>query len=244
MKLIIVVAISLMSLALEAQETVYYDADMKILSSAANAKYYSKLTRNKDSVNQATLTYYFISGKKEGENHYSDYEHKIRGGKSTDWYENGQVKTEVNILNGQLDGELKSYFDNGVLKRLDFYKNGDVVSGKCFNRDGQEISYFPYFVAASFPGGDKGWQNYLMSELKYPKKSIKSNTQGTVIVQFIIAKDGSVSDVSIYKSVSKALDEEAIRVIKIMPNWKPAKQDGVIMKSYAQQPITFKFETQ
>lgn len=110
------------------------------------------------------------------------------------------------------------------------------------DREGKEIPHTDYQILASFPGGGQGWINYLQSEMKYPKKAIKTGIDGTVFVQFIVSKDGSLSDIIVNKSVSKELDAEAVRVISAMPNWKPAREDGELVRSYFKHPITFKIE--
>jgi len=231
-----------LSLALTAQEKIYYNSDWKSVPSAETATYYAEVVRDKDSVNRAKVSWYFISGKKYSEKSYSDYEKGTLEGKLISWFENGQVKVEGMIVNGAFEGELKTYFENGQLKRDDKYAAGKLVSGTCFNRDGKEIPHTDYMIVASFPGGQPGWVNYLQSELKYPKKAIKGGIDGTVIVQFIVSKDGSISDISVNKSVSKELDAEAVRVISVMPNWKPGREDGELVRSYFKQPITFKIE--
>jgi TonB family protein len=94
-------------------------------------------------------------------------------------------------------------------------------------------------LESEFRGGAKAWQNYLSANIQYPKAAIKKNIQGTVIVQFIVTKEGKVQDVIIDKSVHPSLDKEAIRLIKNSPNWIPAQQDGKKVNSYKKQPIVF-----
>jgi periplasmic protein TonB len=92
---------------------------------------------------------------------------------------------------------------------------------------------------SEFPGGAAGWRTYLTENLHYPKKAVRKNIQGTVVVQFIVGKDGKVSDVQVIRSVDPLLDEEAMRLIKNSPNWTPALQSGKKVKSYKKQPIIF-----
>jgi periplasmic protein TonB len=94
---------------------------------------------------------------------------------------------------------------------------------------------------SDYPGGANGWARFLKANLQYPNKAVRKKIEGTVIVQFIIDKDGSVSDVqAISGPESGGLMEEAVRVIKISGNWKPAVQNGKKVKSYKKQPIQFK----
>jgi len=94
-----------------------------------------------------------------------------------------------------------------------------------------------------FNGGQLAMMEFLMNNMKYPQAAVKAKQQGKAVVGFVIRKDGTVSDVHITKSAGYAvLDEEAIRVVKAMPAWKPGKQKGepVNVKYYV--PITFRLK--
>ena len=93
-----------------------------------------------------------------------------------------------------------------------------------------------------FPGGQSALFEYLKSEIDYPEKSRKREVEGTVIVQFVVDKDGSLTDVKIQKSVSKLLYEEAKRVVREMPNWKPGRHDGKVVRVRYRVPIRFRLE--
>jgi len=105
-------------------------------------------------------------------------------------------------------------------------------------------------VEASFPGGDAGWKSFLIDNLKLTKigKKLKfekgqKQISETVIVKFIVSKDGSIADINIEnKEANSLFKEEAIRVIKASPNWKPAQQNGRKVNAYRRQPITFVFD--
>ena len=100
-------------------------------------------------------------------------------------------------------------------------------------------------IESSFPGGDGAWLRYLNKSLHYPDDAVNNEIQGTVIVQFIVDKEGNVSDVqAISGPESGGLREEAVRVIKKSGKWTPAVQNGRQVKSYKKQPIVFKLEAQ
>lgn len=92
---------------------------------------------------------------------------------------------------------------------------------------------------ASFSGN---WSQFLLSHLKYPDKALNENVQGTVMVEFIVETDGSVSDVKVLRSVSKECDDEAVRVVKL-GKWSPAvdNNDQKVRTRFL-QPITFRLE--
>jgi TonB family protein len=78
--------------------------------------------------------------------------------------------------------------------------------------------------------------------LRYPQSAVKNGIQGTVMVQFVIEKDGKVSDVRVVKGVDPELDDEAVRVIKASPKWKPGKMDGNRVKAALTLPVEFRLE--
>ena len=94
-----------------------------------------------------------------------------------------------------------------------------------------------------FNGGQLAMMEFLMNNMKYPQAAVKAKQQGKAVVGFVIRKDGTVSDVHITKSAGYAvLDEEAIRVVKAMPAWKPGKQKGEPVNVKYSVPITFKLK--
>ena len=76
--------------------------------------------------------------------------------------------------------------------------------------------------------------------IKYPTKAIESKIQGRVIVQFVVNKDGSISNAKIVRSVDPDLDKEALRVINSMPQWKPGMQKGEPVSVKYTVPIVFR----
>ena len=90
-----------------------------------------------------------------------------------------------------------------------------------------------------YPGGASAMMEYLMKNIRYPKDAFDAGVQGRVIIQFVVGKDGSISDAHVEKGVSLSLDEEALRVINSMPNWIPGKQNGVAVAVKYTVPVTF-----
>ena len=94
----------------------------------------------------------------------------------------------------------------------------------------------------SFPGGQAALIQWLSSNMKYPTIAAENGVQGRVIVQFVVEKDGSVTDVHVAKSVDPSLDKEAARVVKAMPKWIPGKQNGSAVRVKYTVPVTFKLQ--
>ena len=100
-------------------------------------------------------------------------------------------------------------------------------------------------IESAFPGGSAAWLRYLNKNLRYPDDAVNNEIQGTVVVQFIVDKEGNVSDVqAISGPENGGLRDEAVRVIKKSGKWTPAIQNGRQVKSYKKQPIVFKLEAQ
>ena len=94
----------------------------------------------------------------------------------------------------------------------------------------------------TFPGGDAALMKYLAENIKYPVSAQKAKEQGRVVVQFIVEKDGTVTGVKTVRSVTPALDAEAVRVIKAMPKWTPGKQDGQPVRVNYNVPVSFRLQ--
>ena len=94
----------------------------------------------------------------------------------------------------------------------------------------------------SFPGGQAALMQWLSSNISYPVIAAENGVQGRVIVQFIVEKDGSITDVQVVKSVDPSLDKEAARVVKAMPKWIPGKQNGAEVRVKFTVPVTFKLQ--
>ena len=93
-----------------------------------------------------------------------------------------------------------------------------------------------------FPGGMKECLNFVARNVRYPTKAQEAGKQGRVIVQFIVQKDGSLSDLHVLRPVDPWLDAEAIRVIGTMPKWKPGMQGGQAVAVKFTLPVTFILE--
>jgi TonB family protein len=93
---------------------------------------------------------------------------------------------------------------------------------------------------ASFPGGEAAYMKWLSDHIKYPEECKAQSIQGRVMIQFVVNKDGSIPEIKVLKSPHSLLSEEAVRVVKAMPKWKPAKAEGEIVRSRFILPIMFR----
>ncbi len=92
----------------------------------------------------------------------------------------------------------------------------------------------------SFPGGQAALMKYIEENIKCPDP--ESDASGRVIVQFVIDKDGTVKDPKVVRGITPALDEEALRLVRNMPRWKPGKQMGESVVTHYTLPIMFKWK--
>lgn len=93
-----------------------------------------------------------------------------------------------------------------------------------------------------FPGGQAALMQYLAKNIKYPTIAQENGTQGRVIVQFVVNKDGSIVDAKVVRSVDPYLDKEALRVINTMPKWKPGMQRGKPVRVKFTVPVMFRLQ--
>jgi len=135
--------------------------------------------------------------------------------------------------NGQLHGLQIGYGPNGDTLWTETYDHSHFVTTKSY------VSFSKIETESKFPGGDAGWRKYLSENFHYPEKAIRKKIQGTVIVQFIIDKEGKVTNVQVAKPVDPLLDAAAIQLIQSSPDWIPAVQNGRKVSSYKKQPIVF-----
>lgn len=95
-----------------------------------------------------------------------------------------------------------------------------------------------------YPGGDDAMRQFLVSNIIYPQIAKENNIQGKIFVEFIIEKTGEVTNVKVIRGVDPLLDDEAVRVVKLFPKWKPGKQEGKLVRVRFIVPIIFKLDTE
>jgi protein TonB len=90
-----------------------------------------------------------------------------------------------------------------------------------------------------FPGGDEARQKFLQNNLEYPRIARETGLEGRVQIGFVVEPDGRLTNFKVLRGRAPSLDEEALRVAKLMPKWKPGKQRGKAVRVQYQMPITF-----
>ena len=141
---------------------------------------------------------------------------------------NDDVETEDLNINAdvQQDEVIEEYVAHEVVEE-------EVVEQEIF----QIVEEMP-----SFPGGEGKLMEYVAKNIKYPQIARETGIQGRVFVGFVVEPDGSISNVKLLRGIGGGCDEEAMRVIKSLPKWKPGKQRGKAVRVSYQIPVFFKLQ--
>ena len=97
-------------------------------------------------------------------------------------------------------------------------------------------------VMPEFPGGEQAMMDFVANNVKYPKEAMEKEISGRVLVSFVVEKDGSINEAEVVKGIGGGCDEEAVRVVKAMPKWKPGKDKGKAVRVSFMLPIVFKLQ--
>ncbi len=221
------------------QDSTFYSEQGKKVGSLDSASFYYVRIKNTADSNLMLLKKFT----RKGDLYMTEqYKNKMLHGKSVEFYPDGMKKSEIDFVNDKKEGLHLGWWPNGQLKRKDQYVKGEWKEGQCFSSTGTDTSYFVFHRAPSFPGGTDSLRRYLYRAVRFPREQEREGIQGTVRVGFVIDKDGSVIDIVVTNKVHEALDREAVRVVKGMPQWIPGLVDGVPTKFKYILPVVFQME--
>jgi protein TonB len=143
-----------------------------------------------------------------------------------------EIEEEINI---DLDIEMTE--DLAIEQVIEQVIESDI--GDVEEEDTEEI--FVIVEDAPMPiGGMAAFYKYVNENIKYPKQALILKLEGRVFIQFVVGKEGSLTDVTVIRGIGGGCDQEAMRVVKGAPRWKPGKQRGKPVKVKMVLPITFK----
>lgn len=145
---------------------------------------------------------------------------------------NQDINTTPNINQNDVDVEIKTDIPNN-----DILLNGDGGNGDGIIMS-DPIVEFPD-VEATFPGGETAMKEWMIKNLVYPEISVENGDEGRVFLKFVVERDGAISSIEVLKSVSRELDNEAKRMLKLMPKWTPGESSGNRVRSSFTLPINF-----
>jgi len=141
------------------------------------------------------------------------------------------------IVNARASAQQMKKTDETVYE----FSTKDITNVKIKHVDNDSI-YQIVEQMPEFPGGTEKMMDYLSNNIKYPEEAKEKGISGRVFLSFVIEKDGSVSNVKVAKGIGKLCDDEAVRVVKAMPKWKPGMQKGKPVRVNYMLPITFKLD--
>ncbi|MEM9985904.1 MAG: energy transducer TonB [Bacteroidota bacterium] len=96
-------------------------------------------------------------------------------------------------------------------------------------------------IMPAFPGGEAALYRFLSNQIRYPEKALRNKAEGKVYIRFIVQPDGSITDLDILRGIGFGCDEEALRVVQMMPRWVPGELGGQKVAVYSSLAIEFKF---
>jgi protein TonB len=134
--------------------------------------------------------------------------------------------------------------DNNIATPVQIDEGKQIVEEK--KEEDENKIFDKVEIEASFPGGDSKWRQYLERNCNGQVATDGGAPEGTytTIVQFVVDKEGNISDVKALTNHGYGMEEEAMRVIKKGPKWSPAVQNGRQVKAYRKQPITFQVQSE
>jgi hypothetical protein len=147
-------------------------------------------------------------------------------GKYTSWHSNGAIKEEGHYVEGRKDGNWYGYYSSGKGHYQEFYRDGLLVRGVALAEDGERFVYDQLSIFPFPEAGMPAYKEYLVANLIRPENS--KMHQGVVELSFLVDTDGSLRDFVVMQSLCSACDEEAIRLVREGPPWRPGVLRGHI----------------
>lgn len=134
---------------------------------------------------------------------------------------------------GEMDAQSHKEHNQGIKEEIILMPT-PITSG-----DESDIHFMKAEIMPEFPGGENALLAFIRDNTQYPATAKSQKIQGKVYCRVLIAKDGSITDPVIIKSLSPDLDKEALRILKLMPKWKPGQQRGKNVSVYYHIPFDF-----
>ena len=153
--------------------------------------------------------------------------------------EQPEVATDLNVIED--DAESDKEVDMSTFTRQEEATNIEITPVK-IEEEEEEAEDEIFQVVENdpeFPGGAEAMYKYLAQNIKYPQLARENNITGRVYLQFVVEKDGSVTNVKVMRDIGGGCGAEAVRVVKSMPKWTPGKQRGKAVRVYYQIPVNF-----
>ncbi|KAA6339311.1 hypothetical protein EZS27_012739, partial [termite gut metagenome] len=151
--------------------------------------------------------------------------------------EEDELKSQDELTQTNLTISIADVTGNDEENGKDIADLRQIVTQKEEEKPYQVVEQMP-----TFPGGTEELMKFISSNMRYPTISLENGIQGRVICRFVVAKDGTVQDIQIVRSLDPNCDKEAVRVLKLLPKFIPGKQNGRNVPVYFTLPVMFKLQ--
>ena len=248
----------------EKNDTTYFNKNWK-LCLKDSASYYRVST--KDNNKNIQVADYFMNGKCQMTGTLKSLNPEVKEGLFAYYSEDGNITSKANYHNdklngikedfyktgthglrllseykkGKLHGKIMGYYENGKTKRIEKYRKGKMKKGHCYTITGADTTYYPIIQKPSYFGGQNELFKFLQTNLHYPELDRAKGISGVVYVKFFVEKNGEITNISIEKGIEHgiALEQEAQRVVALMPRWQPGMDDNEKFRFYFILPVRF-----
>ncbi|HEY4784769.1 MAG TPA: TonB family protein [Bacteroidales bacterium] len=174
---------------------------------------------------------------------YKEKSAQTAEGMVTRFYPNGKIKHEAIYVNGKLNGLVKSYYNNGNVMREEKYANNQLVSGKYYTMTGKDTTLLPYFRFPNFKEGNAELEKFLQEKIIYPSDALRRGLEGTVVVGFLVQKNGYINQTGVLSTPDEIFNKEAVRLIELTKyKWNPGIDEGEYADMAISYPIIFKIK--
>jgi len=203
----------------------YLDQNMEPIVATSDAALKRIIVLQEDSSVLVEVT--FLRGGLKMKGRYSSPLMTLEDGHFTYYFANGLKESEGYFTKGEKSGIWKRWDWEGKAKP-------DRVYPMSVSKSSEEIS-----VPAAFPGGIDALNEYVVLEMRFPEPAAKLGVEGWVYTAFTISSSGEVTDIEVIQTSHTTLNQEAKRIVKCMPNWKPSQRNGASVDSKFILPIVF-----
>lgn len=150
---------------------------------------------------------------------------------------------QVDTIEEPLAGDVVAELPDTIVEDNDIVYDTMALEGIVMDDEEEETDvYVVVEQMPEFPGGNEKLREYILSNTQYPQEAIEKGIEGKVFVYFVVEPDGSVSNVEVRRSLCQSCDEEAVRVVKSLPKFKPGMQNGEVVRVSYVVPIFFTME--
>ncbi len=149
------------------------------------------------------------------------------------------VSIEGEVDNGVQDGVWIGRINDSVGVKYVYTKGKLISNSRTYKYKGDAGTYSNVETVPEFPGGLDAFAKFLAHNIRYPARARENNTSGRVIINFLVERDGEITNIKIARGIGDGCDEEAVRVMKLSPPWKPGMQNGRAVRVAYSVPISF-----